>query len=85
MQNAARIMIVVAGAVTLVGCHKQQPKVAENDDLSIESNLSNRELPPSAQIETLPPDESSATSNSDLAAGSDHPDINGTGNVPQPH
>jgi hypothetical protein len=85
MQNAARILIVVAGAVALIGCHKQQPKAAENDDLAIESNLPGGEVPPNAQIETLPPDESSVTSNSDLAAGSDQPEINGAGNSTQPH
>jgi len=85
MQNAARILIVVAGAAALLGCHKQQPKVAENDDLAIESNLSGGAGPPTAEIETLPPDESSVTSNSDLAAGDDHPDINADGNAPQPH
>jgi len=85
MRNAARILIVVAGAVALVGCHKQQPKVAENDDFSLESNLTNEQVPPNAQIETLPPDESSATSNGDLAAGSDQPEINGAGNTSQPH
>lgn len=85
MQNAARIMIVVAGAVALVGCHKQQPNPAENDDLAIESNLPGSEVPPNAQIETLPPDESSVTSNGELESGDDHPDLNATNNAPQPH
>jgi hypothetical protein len=85
MQNAARILIVVAGAVALIGCDKQQPKAAANDDLAIESNLPSGEVPPNAEIETLPADESSVTSNSDLAAGSDGPDINGAGNTAQPH
>jgi hypothetical protein len=85
MQNAARILIVVAGAVALVGCHKQQPKVAENDDLAIESNLPGSELPPNAEIETLPADESSTTSNGELAAGSDQTDANAAGKSSQPH
>ena len=85
MQNAARVLIVVAGAVALLGCHKQQPRPAENDDLASESNLSGGQVPPNAEIETLPPDESSVTSNSDLAAGEDHPDINASGNTAQPH
>ena len=85
MQNAARILIVVAGSVTLLGCHKQQPKAAENDDLTIESNLPGGEVPPNAEIETLPPDESSVTSNGELASGDDHPDIKAVQNTPQPH
>ena len=85
MQNAARILIVVAGTAALVGCHKQQPKAAENDDLAIESNLPGGAVPPNAEIETLPPDESSVTSNGDLESGDDHPDVNAVSNAPQPH
>jgi hypothetical protein len=86
MQNAARILIVAAGAAALIGCDKQQPKAAANDDLSIEANVANGRVPPGAEIETLPADESSDASNGELAAGAaDQAESNADGNAPQPH
>jgi hypothetical protein len=79
MQNAARILIIAAAALT--ACHKQQPaNVAENQDMSLESNLATGQVPDNAQIETLPADESSATTSGELNAGDDNPDVNNLGN-----
>lgn len=83
MPSAARILIFASGAVALLGCHKQPPKTAQNDDLSIESNIASNQLPPNAELETLPSDESSTTSNSELAAGDDKADANGVAAKPK--
>ena len=78
MRNAARILMVCTAA--LAACGKPQQQTAQNDNLSLESNLANGELPPNADIETLPPDESSGTSSGELNAGDDNPDVNDLGN-----
>ena len=76
MQNAARILILGLGAAALAACQEKQP--AANQDMSVESNLAYGELPPTAEIATLPPDESSATPSNQLLNGDDSPDVNDT-------
>jgi hypothetical protein len=78
MPNAARILILTLGAAALAACHKAQP--TENQEMTIDDNVASGELPPNAVIETLPPDESSVTSNGELAKGDDNPDVNALGN-----
>jgi len=73
-------MVCTAAAAALAACGKPQQQTAQNDNLSLESNLANGELPPNADIETLPPDESSGTSSGELNAGDDNPDVNDLGN-----
>lgn len=73
-------MTLAAGAVALAACNKQPTNQAENQDMSVEGNLAYGQLPANADIETLPPDESSETSNGELAAGQDNPDVNDLGN-----
>jgi hypothetical protein len=65
-------LIVLAFAA----CQKQQSQQAENQDISIEGNLAYGQLPANAEIETLPPDESSETSSGELQKGDDNPDVN---------
>jgi hypothetical protein len=48
--------------------------------MSIEDNLSTSGADANADIETLPPDESSTTSNGELNQGDDNPDVNDVGN-----
>jgi hypothetical protein len=48
--------------------------------MSIDDNLGVGDLPANADIETLPPDESSVTSNGELVSGNDNPDVNEGGN-----
>ena len=60
-------------------CHKQQPQ--QNQDMSIEDNGPVSELPAKADIETLPPDESSTTPSSQLQNGYDSPEVNDLGNA----
>ena len=61
-------------ALALDACHKQeQPQrnvVAMGDDLM------NGSMPANADIETLPPDESSETPSNQLASGTDNADVN---------
>jgi hypothetical protein len=82
MRNAARILTLLLGAAALAACgNKQQTQAAQNGDLSIEGNLAEGKLPPNAEIETLPPDESSETSSGELNSGDDNPDVNDLGNA----
>lgn len=79
MQNAAKILILALGVAALACCHKQQPQGQDNQDLAISDNLSGQ-IPQNADVETLPADESSGTSNSELSKGDDNPDVNDLGN-----
>jgi hypothetical protein len=72
MPNADRAILAAAfavAAVALAGCNRQQPPPEQNIvmDNSVAAN---------ADIETLPPDESSATPSNQLANGDDNPDVN---------
>jgi hypothetical protein len=78
MRNAARILVLTLGALALAACSKAQPE--QNNAMSVDDNLVMGELPANADIETLPPDESSVDSNGELVAGDDNPDVNGFGN-----
>ena len=60
------------------GRSQQQPQ--QNQDIAIDENVAAGQLPPGADIETLPPDESSVDSNGELAKGDDNPDVNDLGN-----
>ena len=75
MRNAARILLLGLAATA---CQQKQPDA--NQDMPVESNLAYGQLPPNAEIETLPPDESSATSSGELNAGDDNPDVNNLDN-----
>jgi hypothetical protein len=78
MQNAARILALALGAAALTACNKAKPQ--DNNAMSIDENVAMGELPANAEIETLPPDESSVDSNGELATGDDNPDVNEVGN-----
>ena len=82
MRNAARILLTAAsGAVALGACGKQQDKPpTRNDQMSLEANLASGQVPANVDVETLPPDESSGTSSSELNSGDDNPDVNEVGN-----
>jgi len=77
MRAALTLLIFTAA---LAACDRQQPQAPQNEDTSVDENLAAGQLPPNAEIETLPPDESSVTSNGELAQGEDNPDVNGVGN-----
>ena len=78
MRNAIRILTLALAAAAFASCHKQQPQ--QNQDIAIDENVATGQLPPGADIETLPPDESSVDSNGELAKGDDNPDVNDLGN-----
>jgi hypothetical protein len=78
MRNAARILTIALGAAAIAACHKAQPPVQENQDMSPESNLAAGEQ--NLDVETLPPDESSMTPSNQLQNGYDNPDVNDLGN-----
>ena len=79
MRNAARILIL--GSLALAAClGKQTPNQVGNQDMSIDDNLTSSQLPANAEIETLPPDESSEASNGELSRGQDNPDVNDLSN-----
>jgi hypothetical protein len=78
MRNAARILIFGLAAAVLTACQQKEP--AANQDMPVESNLAHGQIPPNAEIETLPPDESSAASSGELNAGDDSPDVNNLDN-----
>ena len=70
------IMMVVAMAGASTACQKSQPQPqAQDQNISIDEPMTNETLA-NADIETLPPDESSATPSNELATGSDNPDVN---------
>jgi hypothetical protein len=81
MRNAAKILILGWGTIALAACNKQpSANDAANQEMSIDDNISTGELPANADVETLPPDESSEASNGELATGEDNPDVNDIGN-----
>ena len=65
------------GAAALTACHKAQPQ--QNQEIGVDENLVGG-LPANAEIETLPPDESSVTPSNQLQNGYDNPDVNDLGN-----
>jgi hypothetical protein len=81
MRNAAKVLILGFGVLALAACQKQSSQAEANQDISIEGNLAEGQLPANAEIETLPPDESSATSSGELNAGEDNPDVNELSNA----
>jgi hypothetical protein len=80
MPNAATIVMLFLGATALLACSKQGQNQAANQDIEIEDNFAAGGMPDNAQIETLPPDESSTTPSNQLQTGYDNPDVNDLGN-----
>lgn len=81
MRNAAKFLTLFIGAAALAACNKAATnEAAANQDMAVEGNLAYGEIPDNAEIETLPPDESSTTSSGELNSGDDNPDVNDLGN-----
>lgn len=82
MQNAAKGLIFALGVAALAACNKGAAhNDAANADMSIEGNLADGQIPANADVETLPPDESSATPSNELESGTDSPDVNDLSNA----
>jgi hypothetical protein len=64
----ARTMALAVAALALAGCHKQQTQEDQNFAVT-------NEIPGNADIETLPPDESSGTPADQLENGNDNADV----------
>jgi hypothetical protein len=66
MRAASMTFLVIGAALAAAGCGKaQQPE----QNIVIDNGAN-------ADIETLPPDESSGTPSNELANGSDNPEVN---------
>jgi hypothetical protein len=81
MRNAAKFLMLGLGGAALgalAACHKTQPQ--QNQSIDIDQNMPTSEVPGNADIETLPPDESSTTPSNQLQNGYDNPDVNDLGN-----
>jgi hypothetical protein len=79
MRNALKALIILT-ALAATACHKQAQPQAGNDAMSLDDNVGTSQPADNAQIETLPPDESSTTSSRELQNGQDNPDVNNLGN-----
>jgi hypothetical protein len=74
MHAATRFLPLAVAALALAACHKnEQPPQDQN--IAVDQPATN-EMMANADIETLPPDESSGTSSTELATGTDNPDVN---------
>ena len=72
MSNAPKASAVLIGLAALAACQKsEQP----DQNIIIDNNV-----PANADVEALPPDESSATPTNELVNGDDQPDVNDLGN-----
>ena len=71
-----KLLSIVAVAAAATACNKQE----RNEDQNIVIDSGN--IPANADIEALPPDESSGTSTEELANGADNADVNGAINAP---
>ena len=79
MRNARPIVAFAVAALALGACNKQQ-QPAQDQNIAIDSDVPNNEVG-NADIETLPPDESSTTPTNQLQNGFDAPDVNDSGNA----
>jgi hypothetical protein len=60
-------------------CHKSQEQQAQDQTMAIDEGVPQNQVAGNAEIETLPPDESSATPSNQLQNGFDNPDVNDLG------
>ena len=73
MRAATPIFLLTLAPLALANCKKGQHPQDQN--ITISQPATNEALA-HADIEMLPPDESSADSSNELATGSDNPDVN---------
>jgi hypothetical protein len=79
MQNARLMVAFGIAALALGACNKQQ-QPAQDQNIAIDSDVPDNVVG-NADIETLPPDESSVTPSNQLENGFDNPDVNDVGNT----
>ena len=75
--RVANSLVITVALVALAACHKSQPAdqniAVANQTVDMNGTM--------ADIETLPPDESSTTPTNQLENGFDNPDVNDLGNA----
>ena len=71
MRAASAILILALPALALGACQK---KASTDQTIAIDQPVDN-EMLANADIEALPPDESSGTSSNELENGTDNPDV----------
>ena len=79
MRAVTRFVLVALAPLAFAACHKHQPQ-AENQNNAIDQDLLNSGIPANADVETLPPDESTETPSNELVNGADDTDTNGATN-----
>jgi uncharacterized lipoprotein len=76
MRDAIKPVLLAAAVLALAACHKQQPQAQQEQNIAIDEDGLSNGMPANADIEELPPDESSGTSSNELETGEDNPDVN---------
>lgn len=79
MRNARLTVAFGVAVLALGGCNKQQ-QPAQDQNIAIDEGVPDNQVAGNADIETLPPDESSVTPSNQLENGFDNPDVNDAGN-----
>ena len=77
MRNARTILAIGIAALAIGACNKQQQ--AKDQNIAVDAGVPDNGIAGNAQIETLPPDESSTTPSNQLQNGYDNPDVNDLG------
>ena len=72
MRAVSAILILALPALALGACQK---KASTDQNISIDQPVADNETLANADIEALPPDESSGTSSNELENGTDNPDV----------
>lgn len=80
MPNAKLILALGGAALAIGACQKQQPQ-NEAQNISIDEGVPDNQVAGNADIETLPPDESSVVPSNQLQNGFDNPDVNDLGST----
>jgi hypothetical protein len=78
MRNARTILAIGIAVLAIGACNKQQQQ-AKDQNIAIDAGVPDNGMAGNAQIETLPPDESSTTPSNQLQNGYDNPDVNDLG------
>ena len=72
--HAGKMLLVLAIAPLALGACKKNHK-PDDENIAIDQPVTNETLA-NADVEMLPPDESSADSSNELVTGTDNPDVN---------
>lgn len=80
MRPAPKLLTLAALTLASAACHNQK-QPASDQNISIDEGPMSNGLPANADIETLPPDESSTTPSNELDTGSDEPNTNADGSA----